>query len=205
LIHVIEKQVIQMRVISGTAKGRSLKAVPGTNTRPTTDKVKEALFSIIGPYFDGGTVLDLFAGTGGLGIEALSRGMDQAVFIDIEKVSLDTVRANLKTTGFDDRAELYRNDAFRAIKALGKRKLRFQLVFLDPPYRMKLAQQLMTELLEQDLLEKNAVVVVEQDAEAASLESCGPLQLKRRAQYGDIAVLIYTLEPVGDEIHEPSE
>jgi 16S rRNA (guanine966-N2)-methyltransferase len=191
-----------MRVISGTAKGRTLKAVPGMNTRPTTDKVKEALFSMIGPYFDGGTVLDLFAGTGGLGIEALSRGMDRAVFIDIEKASLDTVRTNLKATGFEDQSEIYRNDALRAIKALGKRKLKFRLVFLDPPYRMRLAQQLMTELLEQDLLEEFATVVVEQDAEVMTLDSCGPLRLVRRAEYGDTAILVYTLDKVGDENHE---
>ena len=77
-----------MRVIAGTAKGRALKAVPGTNTRPTTDKVKEAIFSMIGPYFDGGRVLDLFAGTGGLGIEALSRGAEVAVFVDLEGASI---------------------------------------------------------------------------------------------------------------------
>src|SRR4051812_35107357 len=79
-----------MRVISGTAKGRSLKAVPGMGTRPTTDKVKEAIFSMIGPYFDGGQVLDLFAGTGGLSIEALSRGMQRAILTDIDKKSIDT-------------------------------------------------------------------------------------------------------------------
>src|SRR4051812_46718382 len=78
-----------MRVISGSAKGRPLKAVPGKGTRPTTDKVKEAVFSMIGPYFDGGHLLDLFAGTGGLGIEALSRGMERAVFIDRDKKSVD--------------------------------------------------------------------------------------------------------------------
>jgi len=85
-------------------------------TRPTTDKVKEAIFSMIGPYFDGGAVLDLFAGTGGLGIEALSRGMDKAVSVDLDYKSVEVVRANLKTAGLAERAEVYKNDAERALK-----------------------------------------------------------------------------------------
>lgn len=90
-----------VRVVSGSAKGRPLKSVPGSGTRPTTDKVKEAVFSMIGPYFEGGAVLDLFAGTGGLGIEALSRGMESAVFVDMEPKSIDTIRANLKATNLE--------------------------------------------------------------------------------------------------------
>src|SRR5690606_30618142 len=89
-----------MRVITGTARGRRLKAVPGLSTRPTSDRVKEAIFSMIGPFFDGGTVLDLFAGTGALGIEALSRGADRAVFVDRERASVETVRDNLAACGF---------------------------------------------------------------------------------------------------------
>ena len=107
----------QVRVVSGSAKGRPLKAVPGMGTRPTTDKVKEAIFSMIGPYFDGGTVLDLFAGTGGLAIEALSRGMERAVLVDMDPKSIETIRANLKATKMEGQAEVYRNDAVRALKA----------------------------------------------------------------------------------------
>lgn len=112
-----------MRVISGTAKGRPLKAVPGTGTRPTTDKVKEAVFSMIGPYFDGGVVLDLFAGSGGLGIESLSRGSDKAVFIDLEPKSIEMIRANLKATGLDSKAEVFRNEAGRAPEAALQTKI----------------------------------------------------------------------------------
>lgn len=117
-----------MRVVSGSAKGRPLKAVPGTGTRPTTDKVKEALFSMIGPYFDGGVALDLFAGSGGLGIEALSRGMDKAVFIDMESKSIDVIKENLRKTGLEGQAEVFRNDAGRALKVLAKRGALFDAV-----------------------------------------------------------------------------
>lgn len=94
-----------MRVIAGERKGHALKAVPGNNTRPTTDKVKESLFSIIGPFFDGDMVLDLFAGSGGLGIEALSRGAERAVFIDQAALAIKTIRQNLEGCHFTERAE----------------------------------------------------------------------------------------------------
>ncbi|KRE83230.1 16S rRNA (guanine(966)-N(2))-methyltransferase RsmD [Paenibacillus sp. Soil766] len=180
-----------MRVISGTAKGRSLKSVPGTSTRPTTDKVKEAIFSMIGPYFDGGQVLDLFAGTGGLGIEALSRGMDKAVFIDIEKKSIDTIGLNVEAAKVKDQVEIYRTDAARALKVLAKRAEKFQLVFLDPPYRMKGIAELMTTMEEQAIVEQDATIVVEHDAKDVLLETIGGFKQLRRADYGDTAVTIF--------------
>ncbi|WP_438446779.1 16S rRNA (guanine(966)-N(2))-methyltransferase RsmD [Gorillibacterium sp. sgz5001074] len=188
-----------MRVISGKAKGRPLKAVPGMGTRPTTDKVKEAIFSMIGPYFDGGSVLDLFAGTGGLGIEALSRGVERAVFIDMEPKSIEVVRDNLKACGFADRAEVYRNEAGRALKALAKREARFGWVFLDPPYRLKNVDKLMEEMHELGLLEPGAVVLVEHDAEHRYPERFGPFECRRLAVYGETAVAIYDYALEQDE------
>lgn len=180
-----------MRVISGTAKGRSLKAVPGMNTRPTTDKVKEAIFSMIGPYFDGGHVLDLFAGTGGLSIEALSRGMDRAVLTDIEKKSIDTIKHNLEVTGLSGQAEVYRNEAARALKVLHKREARFDLVFLDPPYRLKVIKDLIEQLDHNSMLNPDATIVIEHDAEDTYSDPIGRLEWVRRAEYGDTAVTIY--------------
>jgi 16S rRNA (guanine966-N2)-methyltransferase len=184
-----------MRVISGTARGRSLKAVPGTNTRPTTDKVKEAVFSMIGPYFEGGQVLDLFAGTGGLGIEALSRGMGRAVFIDMDKKSLEIIQENLKTAGFPEQAEVYRNDALRALKALVKRGLSFDLIFLDPPYRMKNMDEVLALLEEGALVRPNGTVMIEHDAAHRYAERIGSFACRRHAVYGDTAISIYTYEP----------
>lgn len=183
-----------MRVISGSARGRSLKAVPGMGTRPTTDKVKEAIFSMIGPYFDGGAALDLFAGTGGLGIEALSRGMDKAVFIDKEFKSIDTVRQNLKATGFEEKAEVYKNDAERALKALAKRSAAFDLVFLDPPYRLKHGDALMVLMDELQLLAPQATVVLEYESSYAYPERFGPFRQMRKAEYGETAVSIYAYD-----------
>ncbi|RAP76305.1 16S rRNA (guanine(966)-N(2))-methyltransferase RsmD [Paenibacillus montanisoli] len=190
-----------MRVIAGTAKGRTLKAVPGKNTRPTTDKVKEAIFSMIGPFFDGGLVLDLFAGTGGLGIESLSRGMERAVFVDLDGGSIEVIKSNVQAAGVSEQAEIYRTEAARAIKALAKRGLRFKLVFLDPPYRMKEMDGLMEELAERGLLEEHATIVVEHDAEHAYPETLRAFNQIKRSQYGDTAVTIYRYA----ETPEPTE
>lgn len=121
--------VIVVRVVSGVKKGLHLKAVPGTSTRPTTDKVKEAIFNIIGPYFDGGVGLDLFGGSGGLGIEALSRGIDKMIFVDRDQKAIQTIKGNLETCRLLDQAEVYRNDAVRALKAIVKRDIKFDVIF----------------------------------------------------------------------------
>jgi 16S rRNA (guanine(966)-N(2))-methyltransferase RsmD len=180
-----------MRVISGSAKGRPLKAVPGMSTRPTTDKVKEALFSMIGPYFAGGQALDLFAGTGGLGIEALSRGMDKAIFVDIEKKSIEVIRENLQATGLTEKAEVYRNEASKALKALAKRKAKFDLIFLDPPYRLKIIEDLLALMEEGRLFAQGATVVIEHDAKDVYEGDTSKLTWIRRADYGDTAITLY--------------
>jgi 16S rRNA (guanine(966)-N(2))-methyltransferase RsmD len=156
--------------------------------------VKEALFSMIGPYFDGGAALDLFAGTGGLGIEALSRGMERAIFVDMDVKSIDVVRHNLQAAGLSDMAEVYRNDAFRALKALAKREVAFDLVFLDPPYRLKIIGDLLESLQELGLLRDQAVVVIEHDAKDRHEVPVGRLQPRRRADYGDTAITLFDYE-----------
>ncbi|MDF2724544.1 MAG: methyltransferase [Paenibacillus sp.] len=181
-----------MRVISGSAKGRPLKAVPGMGTRPTTDKVKEAIFSMIGPYFDGGIGLDLFAGTGGLGIEALSRGLETCIFVDADKKSIDVIRANLQATRLELQAEVYRNDAERALKALGKQATKqFKLVFLDPPYKMTEIPELIRSMQEMSLLSDGATIVVEHDAAHAFGEEIERAVRVKHSEYGETAVSIY--------------
>lgn len=180
-----------MRVISGSAKGRPLKAVPGMGTRPTTDKVKEAIFSMIGPYFEGGMALDLYAGTGGLAIEALSRGMDKAVLIDQDRKAVETIRENIERSGFTARAEVYRNDAMKALSVMAKRGLKFDLVFLDPPYRLTNMDLVMLQLQEKQLLADGAIIVVEHDAKHTYEPQIGALARSRYSEYGDTAVSIY--------------
>ncbi|MFC5471942.1 16S rRNA (guanine(966)-N(2))-methyltransferase RsmD [Cohnella suwonensis] len=180
-----------MRVISGQAKGHPLKAVPGSNTRPTTDKVKESLFSIIGPYFDGERVLDLFAGTGGLGIEALSRGAGSAVFIDSQPQSVDIVKKNLASTRLSDKAEVYRNDAKRALKVLERAGKPFDLVFLDPPYAMKDCDELLLEMAAKGLVANGATAVVEHHPDVEYGDEFGSFERIKYAKYGEIALSVY--------------
>lgn len=180
-----------MRVIAGTAKGRLLKAVPGIGTRPTTDKVKEAIFSMIGPYFDGGLGLDLFAGTGGLGIEALSRGIDRVIFVDMEKTSIQVIEDNLTALRFKEQAEVYRNDAQRALQALSKRGLKFDLIFLDPPYKMKQADELLLQMEQLGMIQDQATVLVEHEAGHAYADEIGRFKVRKRTTYGETAIAIY--------------
>ncbi|MFD2116875.1 16S rRNA (guanine(966)-N(2))-methyltransferase RsmD [Paenibacillus yanchengensis] len=180
-----------MRVIAGIAKGRVLKAVPGQQTRPTSDKVKEAIYSMIGPYFSGGVVLDLFAGTGGLGIEACSRGAERAIFVDSESKSVAVIKHNLQVTGMEAIAEVYRNDALRAVKVLARRNLKLQLVFLDPPYRMTNMMEYIDLFLQHNMLEADAYIVVEHDAKVTYPDSYDSIHVKKVANYGDTTVTIY--------------
>jgi 16S rRNA (guanine966-N2)-methyltransferase len=124
-----------MRVISGSAKGRNLQAVPGDSTRPITDRVKEALFNIFGADIGEARFLDLFGGTGGVGIEALSRGAAQAVFIDKNRKAQETIKANLLLTKLNDRAEIVRGDAFTYLQGVLQS---FHYIYIAPPQYQRL-------------------------------------------------------------------
>lgn len=183
-----------MRVVSGTCKGRALKAVPGNTTRPTTDKVKEAIFNMIGPYFDGGIALDLFAGSGGLGIEALSRGLDKAIFVDRDHKAIQIIRENIHTCYLDDKTEIYRNDADRALKALIKREITFDFIFLDPPYKKQQLVSLMQKMDQQMVVHKGSMVVCEHTHELELPASIGELTQVKHEEYGITAITIYQKE-----------
>ncbi|WP_077625074.1 16S rRNA (guanine(966)-N(2))-methyltransferase RsmD [Sediminibacillus massiliensis] len=155
-----------MRVISGKYKGRQIKPVPHKLTRPTTDKVKEALFQIIGPYFEGGVCLDLFAGSGGLGIEALSRGMDRVVFVDVHPKAIRTIYENIELLQLEEYTEVFRADAFRAIKGAAKRGLLFDYIFLDPPYKKVSYEDLLEAIHTYGLLKRDGYIICEHDAKS---------------------------------------
>jgi 16S rRNA (guanine(966)-N(2))-methyltransferase RsmD len=120
-----------LRVIGGSARGRKLRPVPGDSTRPITDRTKEALFNIIGGDILGASILDLFAGTGSVGIEALSRGANFARFLDLDRMAMQTARSNLEHTGFADRAEVLRADAFQYLSQASDRS--FDYIYIAPP------------------------------------------------------------------------
>ncbi|WP_347860678.1 16S rRNA (guanine(966)-N(2))-methyltransferase RsmD [Salimicrobium sp. PL1-032A] len=184
-----------MRVISGDHKGHRLYSVPTHQTRPTTDKVKEAVFQIIGPYFDGGVVFDCFAGSGGLGIECISRGAERAIFVDKESKAIKTIWDNVKSLKIEDQVEVFRTDAYRAMKAAGKRGMKFSYVFLDPPYNQFSYEDLMQKLEEHELLEEGAVIVCEHDVSEKLPLEVGNIHRFKQEEYGsNIGVTFYQKE-----------
>ena len=176
-----------MRVIAGTRGGRRLVTPPGAATRPTADRVREALFSTLGPL-DGLAVLDLFAGSGALGIESLSRGAAVATFVDSAPRAVDAVRANLAALDLGDRAEVHRQDARAFLRTARGAPDAYDLVFLDPPYRLALG--LGPELSEAlpGVLSPGARVVSESDRRSP-LDLQLPLTHERR--YGDTIIRIH--------------
>ncbi|MCI0764541.1 16S rRNA (guanine(966)-N(2))-methyltransferase RsmD [Bacillus sp. TL12] len=188
-----------MRVVSGKCKGHPLKAVPGNTTRPTTDKVKEAIFNMIGPYFEGGVALDLFGGSGGLGIEALSRGIDKAIFVDRDNKAVKVIHQNLESCKVHDQAEVYRNDAERAVKALIKRELSFDLILLDPPYKDQKIISLISVMDQHGLLNKDGLIMAEHGDDVVLPETIGGLVKVRAENYGITAISIYKYEGEGTE------
>ena len=132
-----------MRILSGSARGRPLKGPKGPGIRPTADRVRETLFNVLGQYLEGGEVLDLFAGTGALALEALSRGAARAVLVDSGREALGLIRENAAALGFAERCEVLPSDALRALEHLGREGRRFALVFADPPYAQKVIADLL--------------------------------------------------------------
>jgi 16S rRNA (guanine(966)-N(2))-methyltransferase RsmD len=181
-----------LRVVSGICKGRPLKAVPGNTTRPTTDKVKEALFNMIGPYFDGGVGLDLFAGSGGLGLEALSRGLDKVIFVDREAKAIQTIHENIQACKMEDKAEVYRNDSERALKALIKREIHFDYIFLDPPYKKQQLVSLVEKISEHRLVTNGGYIICEHSHDVELPERAGGFSRVKHEKYGIIAITIYS-------------
>ncbi len=175
-----------MRVIAGAYGGRRLQAPPGRATRPTSDRVREALFSILGARVEGADVLDLFAGSGALGLEALSRGAARVTFVDSAPAALRALRANLATLGAG--AEVVRADALRWLTAPRVEPRQYSLVFLDPPYQRAGELGAMLSEALPGVLAREALVVAESDRRAP-LELTMPAIDERR--YGDTLIRLY--------------
>jgi len=183
-----------MRVISGTARGTKLKSVEGLSTRPTLDRVKESVFNILNSDIEirESRVLDLFAGSGALGIEALSRGASRCVFVDKDVASIKIVKENLEKTRLADKADIYMLEAGAAVSRLRGEK--FDIVFLDPPYSKDIVPRIIGEIISSGILSGGAVVVVEHDKDDAILDRYGNLAMYKTRQYGGIAVSFFELE-----------
>lgn len=172
-----------MRVITGLAKGRRLETLEGEDVRPTTERIKEAVFSIIQFETEGRSFLDLFAGSGQMGIEALSRGAESAFFVDNSKRSLDVVKRNLKAVGLEQNAKTFAMD-FRSFLVMNPQK--FNIAFLDPPYRTGALHQAL-EIVPKAMKE-TGVIIAENPIDEKILSNYGDFTLDREYRYGKIRI-----------------
>ncbi len=188
------------RVISGSSGGIVLLAPDGKGTRPTSDRVKEALFSILAPRLPNARVLDLFAGTGQLAIEALSRGADHATLVDSDRAAVARIRQNLDRTRLADRATVLPTTVRGALDLLAREGRTFDLVFLDPPYALAIDtfRDAAVGLERAGLLSRDALVVLEHDAKSAAEAHVINLQRVRSCKYGNTMLTFYSGLPGGN-------
>lgn len=181
-----------MRIIAGAQKGRRLHGPKGRGLRPTADRVKEALFSILGSRVAGSRFLDLYAGTGAIGIEALSRGAHQATFVESDRTALRLLRSNLTLCGATAAAEIHTCQASSFLADPGKAAAPYDIVFADPPYRQDHLEELWPALAETAVIAPNALIVVEHSSKTTVPETKGRLSLLRQYRYGDTTLSVYT-------------
>lgn len=184
-----------VRVIAGSARGRKLKSVDALGVRPTTDRLKESLFSTLGPGVRGKRVLDLYAGSGGLGIEALSRGAEHATFVEADQEAAAMIEANLATTGLGDRAEVVRHKAERFADGsrFGNRGV-FDVVLADPPYETGVPTKVLEALATSGRLAEDAMVVLEVSSRLENPEPPVGYRLLDARKYGDSKLLYLKLD-----------
>lgn len=183
-----------MRIIAGIYASRRLETLKGQATRPTLDKVKEAVFSALGGMFDGGTMLDLYAGSGAIGLEAVSRGMNQAVLVDQSHAAAEIIRKNIALLGCQKQTRLLAMNDRKALSLLAKEGVQFDLVYLDPPYEKQHNEEVMTYLVEHGMLKNGARVVIEAKKEESYTQAFGPLQYQKEKVYGIMKITYYRFE-----------
>lgn len=181
-----------MRIIAGTVKGRTLKSLKGLETRPTLDRVREAVFNILGTKVLGANFLDLFAGTGAVGIEALSRGAAFCCFNDQNKKACEIIKENLQKCNFVELGQVYSMDALRLISYLdGKKLIKFDVVYLDPPYISNNYSTYLQMLEESGLLTEKSIIIAESRKNLNLEETYQRLKLQKKRSYGDTIIWFY--------------
>ncbi|SNH53238.1 16S rRNA (guanine(966)-N(2))-methyltransferase RsmD [Streptococcus pneumoniae] len=177
-----------MKIVSGIYGGRPLKTLEGKTTRPTSDKVRGAIFNMIGPYFEGGRVLDLYAGSGGLSIEAVSRGMSSAVLVERDRKAQTIVAENIQISKEIGKFQLLKMDAERALEQVSGE---FDLVFLDPPYTKEQIVADIEKMAERELFSEDVMVVCETDKAVELPEEIACLGIWKEKIYGISKVTVY--------------
>ncbi len=185
-----------MRIITGSAKGVRLKTPEGLQTRPTAERVKEALFSAIQEYIPGARVLDLFGGTGQLGLEALSRGAGSAVFVDKEKAACELIKENLRRCRLEKQGTVVRGDYLSYLSHCGRQ---FDLIFLDPPYAEVFLENSLKKISEIDILANRGIIVAERPLGKELAGSFGNLRCRKEYKYGKTLIAVFCKNEDGEE------
>ena len=183
-----------MRVISGKVRGLKLDTPKNDDVRPTTDRVKESLFNIINPYVIDSNVLDLFAGTGSLGIECLSRGALSATFVDVSKDSINIVKSNVKKARVENESTILNLDFKTAIDRLNVQNKKFDIIFMDPPYYKNMFIDALSNIDNSNLLSEDGIIVVEHDTKDKFIDKIGRLEKIKEKKYGNTTLTFYKLE-----------
>ena len=175
-----------MRVISGTARGTKLNTVDELTTRPTLDRVKEAIFNIVQNKIEDAIILDLFSGSGAIGIEFLSRGCEKAYLCDISKKVVNIINQNLEKTHLKEKAIVYNTDYKKCLQDLEKKKLQFDIIYIDPPYKDNLAVDAVKKILTYGLLKEKGLIIIETDEKDREINELEKLdiQIKDCRKYG---------------------
>lgn len=180
-----------VRVVSGTARGMKLTTRDSEETKPTLDRVKEAMFSMISPYLMGAQVLDLFAGSGALGIEALSRGAAHCVFADKAKECCEIIKGNVAKTNVNERSSVYRDDYTGMVNRFAGQE-KFNIILLDPPYMKGFEREAIMLMSKKRIYAPGAVIVVEHSFEDILPEEIGSFCKQKDKKYGTVGVAVYT-------------
>lgn len=177
-----------MRVVGGISKGRRLKALKGLNIRPTCDKVKESIFNILGDKIVDAVFLDLCAGTGGIGIEALSRGAKETVFVENNQKAVKLIKENLLLCNLENDSNVICSDA---VEFLDDSDKRFDIIFFDPPYKSDLFEKVMAVFNMKELLNNNGILIIEHNSKTVLPEDIKSLILLKKYKYGDTTLSLY--------------
>jgi 16S rRNA (guanine(966)-N(2))-methyltransferase RsmD len=180
-----------MRITAGTMRGRRLKVPSGLALRPTSDKVKEALFNILSSQIEGATLLDLYAGTGSIGIDALSRGARNVIFVEINKKHLQYLKANLASFHFGGQVEVFAADAVDFLRKAKKQKRSFDIIFMDPPYQSIEIEKILPMIQEGDMITDQGLVVIEHFHKKILPERVENLSFLKKYKYGETVLSFY--------------
>lgn len=183
-----------MRIIAGKAKGRKLLSPPTYETRPTLDRIKESMFSIIQGYIPDAVVIDIFSGTGSLALEAASRGAKECYLVDKSPITFPVLKQNIENLKFQDFCHPLNMDAYSALRTMADRNKVFDIIFIDPPYLKNMIPEAIQIVEEKNLLDKDGIIVAKIDTSEEIFQGTSKIKLYNHRKYGNTTICFYRIE-----------